>query len=175
MKAALVVRGYVDPMKRVPITADAVMLGRNDDNDVVLESPRVSRYHARISWNGAAYHIEDLESRNGTWVNGVRISQPTGLKHGDAIQIGDVAVAFEVQGKRTLRMNDGTARAPDGLTPREAEILGYLAAGKANADIAETLVLSVRTVERHVTNAYAKIGARNRSEATAYAISRGLA
>jgi DNA-binding NarL/FixJ family response regulator len=63
---------------------------------------------------------------------------------------------------------------PDGLTPREAEVLGLLAAGKTNKQIATELFLSVSTVQRHVANIYAKIGAHVRAEATAYAIRRGI-
>lgn len=59
---------------------------------------------------------------------------------------------------------------PDGLTPREAEILRLLAAGGTNRQIASELVLSVHTVERHVQNAYRKIDAHNRADATAYAL-----
>jgi DNA-binding CsgD family transcriptional regulator len=64
---------------------------------------------------------------------------------------------------------------PDGLTPREAEVLQLLASGKTNREIAAALVLSLPTVERHIANIYAKIGARNRSDATSYAIGHGLA
>jgi DNA-binding NarL/FixJ family response regulator len=63
---------------------------------------------------------------------------------------------------------------PAGLTPREAEVLRLLAAGKANNEIADELVLSVYTVVRHVFNIYGKIGVRRRSEATAYALRHGL-
>jgi DNA-binding CsgD family transcriptional regulator len=65
-------------------------------------------------------------------------------------------------------------QAPDGLSPREVEILRRVAAGERNADIAAALFLSVHTIERHVHNAYGKIGARNRAEATAYAIRHEL-
>jgi DNA-binding NarL/FixJ family response regulator len=63
---------------------------------------------------------------------------------------------------------------PDGLTAREAEVLGMLAGGKTNKQIAAELVLSVSTVQRHVANVYAKIGAHGRAEATAYALRRAL-
>ena len=62
----------------------------------------------------------------------------------------------------------------DDLTPREAEVLGLLAEGLTNKQIAGRLVLSVHTVERHVANGYRKIGARNRANATAYALRSGL-
>jgi DNA-binding NarL/FixJ family response regulator len=64
---------------------------------------------------------------------------------------------------------------PDGLTARELEVLRLVASGRSNREIAEELVLSVRTVERHVTNLYAKIGARGKADATAYAFRHGLA
>ncbi len=56
-----------------------------------------------------------------------------------------------------------------GLTPREIEVLRLLAAGQSNLEIARQLVLSVRTVERHIANVYAKIGAHSRADAIAYA------
>jgi DNA-binding CsgD family transcriptional regulator len=67
-----------------------------------------------------------------------------------------------------------TARPPDRLTRREAEVLGLLAEGRTNKEIAAELVLSTATVERHVANLYRKIGARRRAEATAYALNHGL-
>ncbi len=63
---------------------------------------------------------------------------------------------------------------PDGLTKREVEVLQLLAGGHTNNEVAETLVLSVRTVERHIGNIYGKIHARGRADATAYALTRGI-
>src|SRR5438093_733211 len=60
------------------------------------------------------------------------------------------------------------------LTPREVEVLRLIAAGRTNAEISGELVLSQRTVARHITNIYGKIGARSKSDATAYAIRHGL-
>ena len=64
---------------------------------------------------------------------------------------------------------------PGGLTPREAEVLGLLAGGRTNKEIAAELVISVHTVERHLATIYGKIGARNRADATAFAHTSGLA
>ena len=66
---------------------------------------------------------------------------------------------------------------PDDLTEREVEVLRLIAAGKSNQEIAQGLVLSLRTVERHISNIYQKIGATGRiarATATAYAMRRGL-
>jgi DNA-binding CsgD family transcriptional regulator len=63
---------------------------------------------------------------------------------------------------------------PDGLTARQAEVLCLIASGHGNREIADALVLTLNTVERHITNIYAKIGAHNRADATAYALRHGL-
>jgi HD-GYP domain-containing protein (c-di-GMP phosphodiesterase class II) len=64
---------------------------------------------------------------------------------------------------------------PAGLTRREVEILGLVARGLSNRQIAETLVLSEKTVRNHVERTYTKIGATNRVGASLYALSRGFA
>jgi DNA-binding NarL/FixJ family response regulator len=75
----------------------------------------------------------------------------------------------------TEKRSEARARAyPDTLTQREVEVLRLLASGRTNKEIADELVLSVRTVERHIGNIYGKIGARGRADATAYVLTRGL-
>lgn len=64
---------------------------------------------------------------------------------------------------------------PDGLTRREVEVLRHIAEGCSNKQIADELVLSIRTVERHINHVYAKIGAHTKAQATAYALREGLA
>jgi DNA-binding CsgD family transcriptional regulator len=61
------------------------------------------------------------------------------------------------------------------LTPRENEVLRLIAHGKTNREIAADLVLSERTVARHITNIYQKLDLRSKAAATALAIHRGLA
>jgi DNA-binding CsgD family transcriptional regulator len=65
-------------------------------------------------------------------------------------------------------------RSPAGLTKREVEVLRLIATGHSNRDISAALGLSIRTIERHTTNIYAKIDARSRADATAFAIRRGI-
>jgi DNA-binding NarL/FixJ family response regulator len=79
-------------------------------------------------------------------------------------------------GRRTVPVNP-PVQLPDNLTWRELDVLRLIAAGKRNAEIAVELVLSVRTVERHISNIYAKIGAEGpaaRATATAYALHQQL-
>ena len=56
------------------------------------------------------------------------------------------------------------------MIEREVEVLLFIAQGKTNREIASELVLSQRTVQRHISNLYAKIDARNRFEATSFAL-----
>ncbi len=60
------------------------------------------------------------------------------------------------------------------LTTREAEVLALIGAGATNREIAEKLVVSIATAERHVANIYGKIDVRNRAEATAFALRNGI-
>lgn len=63
-------------------------IGRNQDNDVVLNYDRVSRYHAEIICEDQTLKIVDKGSRNGVWVNGQRVQDSTELKSGDKLRIG---------------------------------------------------------------------------------------
>jgi len=65
-------------------------------------------------------------------------------------------------------------RPAGGLTGRETEVLRLVAAGSTNRQISDELVLSIRTVERHIANIYAKIGARGKADATTFAIRHHL-
>jgi DNA-binding CsgD family transcriptional regulator len=74
-----------------------------------------------------------------------------------------------------LQARPSGERYPAGLTEREVEVLRLLPRGLSNAEIAETLFLSPRTVQTHLTNLYGKLGVSGRAEAVAYAMAHGLA
>lgn len=76
------------------LIGEALELGREPDNDAMLPDPKVSRHHARIQRDGERYVLADLDSSNGTFVNGERVTAPARLEEGDVILIGDVELLF---------------------------------------------------------------------------------
>ena len=68
----------------------------------------------------------------------------------------------------------GLAGAPEGLTPREAEVLAHIAAGESNAEIAAALVVSEATVKTHINHIFSKTGLRDRAQLVGYAFRHGL-
>lgn len=94
-----------------------------------------------------------------------------------ALELDAAAAAFEQLGAAAdvARLRSRSASVPHhGLTPRELEVLGHLAAGLTNKAIAAELVLSERTVDRHVSNIFVKLGVSSRAAATAHAYEHRL-
>ncbi len=89
----------------LPLEGASVILGRHPACDIVLQSAAVSRHHARIVNVGDAYYLEDLHSRNGTFLNGRPVGQRQLLSDNDEVGICDLAFAFHF------------ARPPTGITP----------------------------------------------------------
>lgn len=72
------------------------LLGRAADVAVWLESPTVSRHHARMRVKGPGVTIEDLGSKNGTYLRGERLTKPSPVMDGDEIELGSVPVKIRV-------------------------------------------------------------------------------
>ena len=75
--------------------AGGVTIGRNKGNTIVLADPRVSRNHARIDIAGGGPVLSDLQSTNGTRLNGKRIAGSAALKPGDVVLLGNTELRFE--------------------------------------------------------------------------------
>jgi DNA-binding winged helix-turn-helix (wHTH) protein len=72
------------------------LVGREPGVSVRLDSPKVSRHHARVVVDARELSIEDLGSKNGTFVGGARITERTRLSPGDIIQIGPITLVFKI-------------------------------------------------------------------------------
>jgi hypothetical protein len=70
-------------------------IGRADDNTLVLQDPFASAHHALILWREERWYLEDLDSHNGTYLNGKRLTGPQPLASGDHIGIGQTILRFE--------------------------------------------------------------------------------
>ncbi|MEQ8849591.1 SpoIIE family protein phosphatase [Botrimarina sp.] len=85
----------LQPGQAFDLPTPTAVIGRSSDCEVALDVAAVSRRHAKVSRDGDHYLIEDLGSRNGTFVNGERIAAPTPLWPGDRIAICDHEFTFE--------------------------------------------------------------------------------
>lgn len=83
----------LDPVDLKP--GDIHHIGRAPENDVILPVGMVSRKHGRIEWRGTAFHYVDLDSHNGTFINGNRLKERK-LENGDQIKVGPYLLEFYV-------------------------------------------------------------------------------
>lgn len=98
------------------------------------------------------------------------------------VQAGEALLDPAVQHRLIQRLRDPSPRRgssspkalPDGITPREADVLRLIAEGLSNAEIARSLVVSEATVKTHVNNIFSKAGLRDRAQAVVYAMRHGL-
>ncbi len=80
-------------IKEIKLEKPAYTLGRKPDNDIVLDNAAVSGHHAKIYESGGAWFIEDLNSTNGTFVNGKKVLK-SGLKPGDIVTMIKYSLVF---------------------------------------------------------------------------------
>ncbi len=81
-------------VREVALSAGENLLGREPAASVHIDDATVSRHHARILVEGGRARLEDLGSKNGTWVRGVRIAGEHALADGDDLRIGSVPMTF---------------------------------------------------------------------------------
>jgi hypothetical protein len=79
--------------RRIILGEDDLIIGRTSECDIQIMANNVSRRHARISYSNEEYRIEDLESTNGIYVNGVKVERCVLRKH-DVLEIGGIKILF---------------------------------------------------------------------------------
>jgi DNA-binding winged helix-turn-helix (wHTH) protein len=82
--------------RQIALSEGENILGRAPDAEIWIDAPGVSRHHARIRLEASGAAVEDLGSKNGTYVGGRRITESLQLMDGDQIRLGSVVVTFRV-------------------------------------------------------------------------------
>lgn len=83
----LIIQDENQPAQHWSMSKDSLILGRGEECDIVLAERQVSRQHIRIYTEGDLYYIQDLDSKNGTWVNGQQLKGSRELRDGDEVHV----------------------------------------------------------------------------------------
>jgi pSer/pThr/pTyr-binding forkhead associated (FHA) protein len=171
----------------IRVTNRRQVVGRSDECDIQIPHPSVSRRHAEIWQYLGVLRVRDLESRNGTLVNGVKVAESQ-IEIGNVLHFGDVAVgvATEVDAaaqtdKRRLsgttvdsRLNGAKKFEVSfgGLSDAQLRVLQLLLQGLAEKHVAASLAISQHTVHSHVKEIYRVMGVNSRAELMALYVSQ---
>lgn len=106
------------PGKTFDLEGTSITIGREANNEVVINDPEISRKHTRMTFQGGTWVIEDLGSTNGTFVNETRLTGPYSLRLGDVVGLGEkIKLIFETV---SADMNATMVAAPPPAAPTAA-------------------------------------------------------
>jgi pSer/pThr/pTyr-binding forkhead associated (FHA) protein len=139
-------------IKEVQITKDKTTLGRRPYNDIVIDNLAVSGEHAVLQMVGADVFIEDLNSTNGTYINGKAIKKQL-LTHNDTVEIGKYKIKYLVDEggdyEKTMIMRPGAAppaftppAPPVAAAPTQPAVIKVLNGAAAGREVALTKVVT---------------------------------
>jgi pSer/pThr/pTyr-binding forkhead associated (FHA) protein len=160
---------------RVPLSGDRLAIGQAPSNDLSLPlDTTVSRLHAVLENLQAGWCIRDLNSRNGTFLNGQRIWGERPVRPNDEIRVGRTTLVFRLDTPiEPMESTAGAGEAPE-LTRRERDVLLSLCAPLMSEDvfrqpasihgIAEDLVVTDAAVKQHLLRLYDKFDIRETGE-----------
>src|SRR2546423_1656114 len=81
--------------RALQLANDENVIGRDEDAEVRVDRSTVSRRHARVVVSAGGATLEDLGSKNGTWLDGTRVTAPVTLRDGAVVKVGAVALVFK--------------------------------------------------------------------------------
>jgi two-component system response regulator HydG len=135
MRARLIVEtGAATPQTSELALGETFRLGRNSKNDIVVDDPHASRWHAELYHDGKRWLVRDCGTTNGTKVNGIKIQAPTPIESNHVIGIGDARLRFRVDSS-----TEGTAELPILTNTRDTDKEVHLAAPTGN-DFNQTIL-----------------------------------
>jgi hypothetical protein len=158
----------------VALETGRMTLGADPANDLTLPAdPTVSRLHAVLERYGADWCVRDLDSRNGTFVNGQRVWRERPLRPGDELRVGATRLVYRNDQPTGGKGTQASEPSPE-LTRREREVLLVLCrtvlGGEAFneptsiREIADALVVSEAAVKQHLAHLYDKFGVHGGGE-----------
>ena len=118
-------------------TGATCAIGVEPSNDLVLSDPTVSRYHCELTWTAAGPRVRDLDSRNGTLLDGVRVHDAV-PRQGSLLRLGDSVLRFEVQ--------EGDNQMPVSASERFGHLVGRSVAMRSLFALLERAAASASTV-----------------------------
>jgi DNA-binding CsgD family transcriptional regulator len=159
----------------VRLEGDRVTVGTDAANDLALPADAtLSRLHAVFERYPSGWCVRDLDSRNGTYVNGERIRLERPLRHGDEVRVGSSRLRYRNDVPAAASAATAAAEPPPELTRREREVLVELCrtvlAGEVFTEpaslreIAAALVVSEAAVKQHLLRLYDKFGIHGEGE-----------
>ena len=155
----------------IPLGSERVTVGKSSTNVVSLDhDSTVSRVHAVLENLGHAWSVRDVGSRNGTYINGEKISAERVLRSGDEVRVGKTKLVFwEVRDATTLgeaTVSVAPTQPPPRLTRRELEVLVVLCRPLVSGDpfpeavsvrqMAQELFVTEAAIKQHLQNLYDK-------------------
>ncbi len=126
--AVLIIERGPEPGKRVPLAHFPVTIGRDSANQIVIDDEEVSRFHLRIKRRGRLFICEDLESRNGTYINGDRVLNSI-LQNNDKLLVGSTEFQFVTSEPNVQLTNEITSF--DMIITEDLGIKGPIDLGKS--------------------------------------------
>lgn len=112
--------------ERHDLVKESYILGRHPECDIIVDAGAVSRHHARITRESSNFFIEDMKSRNGTFVNGRMVFGKYALSDGDLIRVCDVSFTFHGDSPATDTSNTYTVLLEDSAESTMSQVMSRL-------------------------------------------------